>query len=148
MADKGDGELIYLDDVKVYMSDWADWKAYIAGKSALDSRVTNYSGVRSQAKPSTIVPEKYLEKSASKRIQLIENCFILWPEAHQVAIDIKYVLPTRTEEGVVMFESEKDRIAFAAKELGISHKAVYNLISEAHLMVWQVFNFKRWDLVA
>ena len=140
--------MILLDDVKVYMTDWADWKAYISDKSALDSRITNYSGARSSAKPSTIVPIKYLEKSASRRIQIIENCFIRWPEAHQVAIDYKYVQPTRDIAGTRLLETEKDRIALAAKHLGISHKAVYNLISEAHMMVWQVFNFKRWDLVA
>ncbi|MES9841208.1 MAG: hypothetical protein ABW134_11700 [Candidatus Thiodiazotropha endolucinida] len=133
--------IVKPEDVKQLFNEWSDWKISVSlGElSALDAHVTDTMSVTSGQKPSTIVPAKYLDESTSKEVQIVEACFSRWPEAHQVAVTFKYLMPG--------YETEKARMQAAAREIRCGERAVYSLISEAHMMVWQVHNFDKLDLL-
>lgn len=140
--------IVKLEDIKQDFNDWSTWRLQVkhGGRdektggiiNPLDAKVTDLMAVSHGGTPTTIVPVKYLDRSTERRVQVVEECFNRWPEAHQKAVSYKYL-----ETGI---GQETKRMELAAKAIKCSRATAYNLIEIAHYMVWQVYHFNRWDL--
>ncbi|MEW8048953.1 MAG: hypothetical protein AB2809_01145 [Candidatus Thiodiazotropha sp.] len=135
--------MVTVKQVQNDFADWSSWRANIE-----QGGITNLgypTGVNMEPIGNVVavarVPSRYLDKSTDRRIWRVETCFSGWPEAHQVAVTAKYLLPAKfTYKGIEFsFQSETDRAKWAAKELRCSKDFIYRLIGEAQMMVWQTY---------